>query len=143
MKPPYILLVEDSPDDIELTRRAFAKSRIANELVVVNDGEQACHFLFEGEAGNGRGYPRIILLDMHMPKLSGIEVLERIRADERTRLIPTIIMTASKEEEDALKSYRHGVNSFIRKPVDFEEFAEAVRQVGLYWLVLNEPPPIG
>jgi two-component system response regulator len=137
---PYILLVEDNPDDVELTRRAFAKSNILNELVVLSDGEQAREFLFERDCG-GRGLPRIILLDLKMPKLSGIEMLELIRRDERTRLIPTVIMTASKAEEDSLEGYRQGANSFIRKPVDFDGFAEAVRQVGLYWLVLNEAPP--
>lgn len=137
---PYILLVEDNPDDIELTQRAFANNHILNDLVVLTDGAQACEFLFESDR-DGRGFPRIILLDLKLPKLSGLEVLERIRGDERTRLIPTVILTASKHEEDSLRGYRHGVNSYVRKPVDFGEFVEAVRQVGLYWLVLNEPPP--
>ncbi len=140
MSKPYILLVEDNDDDIELTRRAFGKNHIANELVVLRDGSQACSFLFDG-ARDDRGMPQLILLDLKLPKLSGLEVLERIRADETTRLLPTVILTSSKQEEDLLEGYRLGVNSYVRKPVDFNEFVEAVRQVGLYWLVLNEPPP--
>jgi len=141
MSKPYILLVEDNPDDIELTQRAFAKNHIANDVVVLNDGAQACSFLFD-EDRSGRGMPQVILLDLKLPKVSGLEVLERIRADDATRLIPTVILTSSKQEEDLLEGYRLGVNSYVRKPVDFNEFVEAVRQVGLYWLVLNEGPPI-
>lgn len=137
---PYILLVEDNPDDVELTRRAFAKNHIANEVVVLNDGVQACEFLFDRNC-DGRSLPQVILLDLKLPKLSGLEVLERIRADHQTRLVPTVILTSSKQEEDLLEGYRLGVNSYVRKPVDFNEFVEAVRQVGLYWLVLNEVPP--
>jgi two-component system response regulator len=137
---PYILLVEDNPDDVELTRRAFAKNHIANEVVVLNDGVQACEFLFDRNC-DGRSLPQVILLDLKLPRLSGLEVLERIRADHRTRLVPTVILTSSKQEEDLLEGYRLGVNSYVRKPVDFNEFVEAVRQVGLYWLVLNEVPP--
>jgi two-component system response regulator len=137
---PYILLVEDNPDDIELTQRAFAKNHMMSEVVVLSDGVQACEFLFESDR-NGRGFPQIILLDLKLPKLSGLEVLQRIRADERTRTIPTVILTSSKQDEDLSEGYRLGVNSYVRKPVDFNEFVEAVRQVGLYWLVLNEPPP--
>jgi two-component system response regulator len=136
----YILLVEDNPDDIELTKRAFAKNHMTSEVVVLHDGVQACEFLFTGDRG-GRGYPHIILLDLKLPKLNGLEVLERIRADERTHLIPTIILTSSQEAVDRSEGYRLGANSYVRKPVDFNEFVEAVRQVGLYWLVLNEPPP--
>jgi two-component system, response regulator len=136
----YILLVEDNPDDVELTKRAFAKNRMTSEVVVLYDGVQACEFLFESDRG-GRGYPRIILLDLKLPKLTGLEVLQRIRADERTRLIPTIILTSSTESVDRSEGYRLGANSYVRKPVDFNEFVEAVRQVGLYWLVLNEAPP--
>jgi two-component system response regulator len=139
MSQPFILLVEDNPDDIELTKRAFAKNHIANELVVLKDGAEACEFLFSEDAD--RRLPQVILLDLKLPKISGMEVLERIRADERTQLIPTVILTSSKQEEDLLEGYRLGVNSYVRKPVDFNEFVEAVRQVGLYWLVLNEPPP--
>lgn len=139
MSKPYILLVEDNPDDVELTRRAFSKNHIANEVVVLNDGAQAVEFLFGDR--EGRGLPQVILLDLKLPKVSGLEVLERIRASDVTRLIPTVILTSSKQEEDLLEGYRLGVNSYVRKPVDFNEFVEAVRQVGLYWLVLNEGPP--
>ncbi|HTU82820.1 MAG TPA: response regulator [Candidatus Acidoferrales bacterium] len=137
---PYILLIEHNQGDIELTRRTFAKNRIANEIVVLRDGAEACDFLFSGERG-GHRLPQAILLDLKLPKVPGLEVLERIRADERTRRIPTVILTSSKQEEDLLEGYRLGTNSYVRKPVDFNEFVEAVRRVGLYWLVLNEPPP--
>jgi two-component system response regulator len=139
---PYILLVEDNEDDIELTQRAFNKNHIINEVVVLRDGAEACDFLF-GTGRGGRGLPQVILLDLKLPKISGLEVLEKIRADEHTHLIPTVILTSSKQEEDLLEGYRLGVNSYVRKPVDFNEFVEAVRQVGLYWLVLNEAPPQG
>jgi two-component system response regulator len=139
---PYILLVEDNEDDIELTQRAFNKNHIINEVVVLRDGAEACEFLF-GTGRGGRGLPQVILLDLKLPKISGLEVLEKIRADEHTHLIPTVILTSSKQEEDLLEGYRLGVNSYVRKPVDFNEFVEAVRQVGLYWLVLNEAPPQG
>jgi len=139
MSKPYILLVEDNPDDVELTRRAFEKNHIANEVVVLNDGAAACDFLFADRGG--RGLPQVILLDLKLPKISGLELLERIRNDEATKLVPTVILTSSKQEEDLLEGYRLGVNSYVRKPVDFNEFVEAVRQVGLYWLVLNEGPP--
>jgi two-component system response regulator len=138
---PYILLIEDNPDDIELTRRAFAKNRIANDIVIVRDGAEACDFLFNGTR-DGRPLPQVILLDLKLPKLSGLEVLERIRSDESTQYLPTVILTSSKQEEDLLEGYRLGVNSYVRKPVDFNAFVEAVRQVGLYWLVLNEAPPV-
>ena len=141
MNKPYILLVEDNTDDIELTQRAFAKNHIANEVVVVRDGEQATSFLFDDGVRGERPMPQLILLDVNLPKITGLEVLQRIRSDERTRLLPTVILTSSKQEEDLVESYRLGVNSYVRKPVDFNEFVEAVRQVGLYWLVLNEPPP--
>ncbi|MDE2480781.1 MAG: response regulator [bacterium] len=137
---PYILLVEDNPDDVELTRRAFAKNHIANEVMVLNDGAQAVEFL-SGAVREGRALPQVILLDLKLPKVSGLEVLEHIRADRATCLIPTVILTSSKQDEDLLAGYRLGVNSYVRKPVDFNEFVEAVRQVGLYWLVLNEAPP--
>ncbi len=137
---PYILLVEDNPDDIELTQRAFAKNHIINEVVVLRDGAEACEFLFERSRA-GRALPQVILLDLKLPKISGLEVLEKIRSTASTALIPTVILTSSKQEEDLLEGYRLGVNSYVRKPVDFNEFVEAVRQVGLYWLVLNEAPP--
>lgn len=140
MSKPYILLVEDNPDDIELTQRAFVKNHIVNDVVVVTDGAQAREFLASA-AASARGLPQLILLDLNLPKVSGLEVLQHIRADESTRLLPTVILTSSKQEEDLIEGYRLGVNSYVRKPVDFNEFVEAVRQVGLYWLVLNEPPP--
>ena len=142
MSKPYILLIEDNADDIDLTRRAFEKNHIANDVVVMRDGAQACEFLFDEQRATANGYPALILLDLNLPKVSGLEVLQRIRATEATRLLPTVILTSSKQDEDLIEGYRLGVNSYVRKPVDFNEFVEAVRQVGLYWLVLNEPPPI-
>jgi len=135
MGKPYILLVEDNPDDIDLTIRAFERNRIANEVVVVRDGAQACDFLFSEAHTHTRGLPALILLDLNLPKVSGLEVLQQVRAHATTQLLPTVILTSSKQEEDLIRGYRLGVNSYVRKPV------EAVRQVGLYWLVLNEPPP--
>ena len=139
-----ILLVEDNPDDIELTLRAFRKRRILNPVVVLRDGQEALDYLF----GTGRyadrepsGVPLVILLDLKLPRVDGLEVLRRIRADERTRMQPVVMLTSSVEEEDLIASYRLGVNSYIRKPVDFEQFVEVVGQIGLYWLLLNEPTP--
>jgi two-component system response regulator len=139
-----ILLVEDNPDDIELTLRAFRKRRILNPVVVLRDGQEALEYLF----GTGRyadrepsGVPLVILLDLKLPRVDGLEVLRRIRADERTRMQPVVMLTSSVEEEDLIASYRLGVNSYIRKPVDFEQFVEVVGQIGLYWLLLNEPTP--
>ena len=140
MSKPYILLVEDNADDIELTKRAFNKNHIVNEIVVVRDGAEAVEFLFN-DGRDGRDLPQFILLDLKLPKISGLEVLERIRKEPATALIPVVILTSSKQEEDRAAGYRLGVNSYVRKPVDFNEFVDAVRQVGLYWLVLNEPPP--
>jgi two-component system response regulator len=142
MSKPYILLIEDNPDDVELTKRAFAKNHIVNDVVVVTDGAQALEFLADA-ASQARDLPQLILLDLNLPKVSGLEVLERIRSGEATQLLPTVILTSSKQDEDLIEGYRLGVNSYVRKPVDFNEFVEAVRQVGLYWLVLNEPPPVG
>jgi two-component system response regulator len=138
-----ILLVEDNPDDVELTLRAFKKNNIANKIVVARDGVEALDYLFGKGAYAGRDtsdLPRIILLDLKMPKLDGLQVLERLRADERTRLVPVVILTSSKEEHDLVKGYKSGANSYVRKPVDFNQFVEAVRQIGLYWLLINEPP---
>jgi two-component system response regulator len=140
-----ILLVEDNPDDIELTRRAFRKNNIANELAIVRDGAEALDFLFCRGAYCHRDLadlPRLILLDLNLPKLDGLQVLERLRADERTRLVPVVILTSSKEEQDMISGYRHGANSYVRKPVDFNAFVDAVRQIGLYWLLINEVPPV-
>jgi two-component system response regulator len=139
-----ILLVEDNPDDVELTLRAFRKNNIANKMAIVRDGAEALDFLFCRGAYCHRDIadlPRLILLDLNLPKLDGLQVLERLRADERTRLVPVVILTSSKEEQDMIKGYRHGANSYVRKPVDFNAFVEAVHQIGLYWLLINETPP--
>jgi two-component system response regulator len=139
-----ILLVEDNADDEALTIRALAKNKISNEVVVARDGTQALDYLFGERAHEGRdtfALPQIVLLDLKLPKVDGMEVLRRIRADERTKRLPVVILTSSKEERDLLDGYELGANSYIRKPVDFTEFAEAVRQLGVYWLILNEPPP--
>ena len=144
MRNRTVLLVEDNPDDVDLTLRAFEKSHLANEIVVARDGAEALDYLFATGAHAGRDpsvMPEMILLDLKLPKLDGLEVLKRIRADERTRRLRVVILTSSKEERDVLRSYDLGANSFVRKPVDFVEFADAARQLGLYWLVLNEPPP--
>lgn len=139
-----ILLVEDSADDVELTLRAFRKSKILNEIVVVSDGVEALDYVFVTGAHAGRNpeaNPAVILLDLKLPKIGGLEVLRRLRADERTRRIPVVVLTSSNEERDILSSYDLGANSFVRKPVDFAQFAEAAQQLGMYWLVMNEPPP--
>ncbi|MDL1909240.1 response regulator [Chloroflexi bacterium CFX6] len=139
-----ILLVEDNPDDEALTLRALRKNNIANAMSVVRDGAEALDFLFCAGAyasRDPREMPQVVLLDLKLPKVDGLEVLRRIRADERTRLLPVVILTSSREEQDLLQSYSLGANSYVRKPVDFNQFVEAVRQLGLYWLVLNEAPP--
>lgn len=144
MAEKIILLVEDNPDDVELTIRAFRKNNIANEVVVARDGVEALEYLFGTGAHAGRdtsAQPVVVLLDLKLPRMGGLEVLERIRADERTRLLPVVILTSSKEETDLVSGYRLGANSYVRKPVDFTEFLDAARQLGLYWLVLNEMPP--
>lgn len=140
MKP--ILLVEDNPDDELLTLRALKKNHIQNEVVVARDGPEALSCLFGDQAtGQEPVAPSIVLLDLKLPKIDGIEVLRRIRNDPRTRLVPVVILTSSREEQDLINGYQLGANSYIRKPVDFPEFIQAVRQLGLYWLILNEPPP--
>jgi two-component system response regulator len=138
-----ILLVEDNPNDVELALHALKNNKIANSIHVVRDGVEALEFLFETGANAGKAInprPKVILLDLKLPKLNGLEVLKRIKSDERTQMIPVVVLTSSSEERDIVESYRLGVNSFITKPVDFEQFTEAVRQLGLYWLLLNQPP---
>jgi two-component system response regulator len=144
MKCKIILLVEDNPDDVSLTLRALKKNKILNEVVVVNDGVQALEYLFGTGAYADRDVnvmPQLILLDLKLPRLEGLEVLRRLRSDERTRLLPVVMLTSSDEEPDITDSYKLGANSYIRKPVDFAQFTEAVQQLGLYWLVLNQGPP--
>jgi len=140
MNNKAILLVEDNPDDEALTLRALKKNGILNEVALARDGQQALDYFF-GEGASARDVPAVVLLDLKLPKIDGLEVLRRIRADERTRLQPVVILTSSREEQDLMTGYRLGANSYIRKPVDFNQFMEAVRQLGLYWLVLNEPAP--
>jgi CheY-like chemotaxis protein len=140
MSGGVILLVEDNPDDEALTLRALKKNNIANEVFVARDGVEAVEYLF-GSADPPREKPSVVLLDLKLPKLDGLEVLRRIRADDRTRLLPVVVLTSSKEDRDLVESYSRGANSYVRKPVDFQQFVEAVRQLGLYWLVLNESAP--
>lgn len=144
MEKRTILLVEDNPDDVELTLRALKKYHIINEVVIARDGVEALDYLLGTGAYAGRDtsvMPSVILLDLKLPKIDGLEVLHRLRADERTKLLPVVIVTSSKEEQDLVNSYKLGANSYVRKPVDFVQFSEAVRQLGIYWLLLNEPPP--
>jgi two-component system, response regulator len=139
-----ILLVEDNPDDVALTLRALKRNNIQNEVITVRDGVEALDFLFGTGAYAGRDLtvmPDVILLDLKLPKVNGMEVLKKLRSEESTRLLPVVILTSSNEEQDRLNGYNLGANSYVRKPVDFTQFMEAVRQLGLYWLVLNEPVP--
>ena len=139
-----ILLVEDSPDDEVLALRALKKNNIKNEVVVARDGVEALDYLFGSGAYAGRDpnhLPEVVLLDLKLPKVDGLEVLRRIRADERTKLLPVVMLTSSLEEIDLVRCYSNGANSYVRKPVDFTQFMEAVQNLGLYWLVLNNPPP--
>ena len=140
-----ILVVEDNADDEALTLRALKKNNIGNQVFVVRDGAEALDFLFCTGAyaeRDPREVPEMILLDLKLPKVDGLEVLRRIRADKRTRLLPIVILTSSNQEQDLIEGYKNGANSYIRKPVDFNQFVEAVRQLSLYWLVLNEAPPL-
>ncbi len=142
MAEKFILLVEDNPDDEELTLRALRK--VANEIVVVRDGSEALEFVFGTGGFAGRDterMPAVVLLDLKLPKLSGLDVLQRLRADPRSRLLPVVVLTSSSEDEDMLRSYRFGANSYVRKPVEFASFANAVTQLGVYWMLLNETPP--
>ena len=143
-KDKIILLVEDNPDDEELTMRALKKNNISNEIVVARDGAEALDYLFARGKYSKRDtsiMPQLILLDLKLPKIDGIEVLKQIRSDDRTKLLPVVILTLSKEQQDLVDGYSSGANSYIRKPADFKEFVKAVGQLGLYWLVLNESPP--
>jgi CheY-like chemotaxis protein len=144
MKNNVIMLVEDNPDDEALTVRALRKNKIVNELVVARDGVEALDYLFGEGIHAGRKVeelPQVVLLDLKLPKLDGLGVLRRLRSDDRTKLLPVVILTSSNEEQDRINGYALGANSYVRKPVDFEQFVEAAKQLGLYWLVLNEPPP--
>jgi two-component system response regulator len=139
-----ILLVEDNPDDVALTLRAFERSNVANRVIVVSDGVEAVEYLHCTGAWADRDpsvMPQVVLLDLKLPRMGGLEVLERIRKDPRTELLPVVILTSSSEEQDLVAGYRLRANSYVRKPVDFREFSDAARQLGLYWLVVNEPPP--
>jgi CheY-like chemotaxis protein len=140
-----ILLVEDNADDEALTLRALKKNNIRNEVIVARDGAEALEYLFGTGKFAGRNtdfIPQVVLLDLKLPKVDGLEVLRRLRADQRTKLLPVVILTSSTEEQDRIKGYDLGANSYVRKPVDFSQFIDAVRQLGLYWLILNEAPPV-
>ncbi|MGH7700998.1 MAG: response regulator [Gemmatimonadales bacterium] len=142
MNPAKILLVEDNPDDIALTLRALKNNNITNDVVVAQDGAQALEYLFGTETTPAPDeLPAVVLLDLKLPKLNGLEVLQRIRADARTRLLPVVILTSSDEQRDLVDSYSFGANSYVRKPVDFVEFTRATKQLGLYWLLMNRAPP--
>lgn len=138
MRDGTILLVEDNPDDEILTMRALTKNKVANAVAVARDGQQALDYLLDA----AHEVPAIILLDLRLPKISGLDVLRRLREVPRLKLVPVIILTSSREEQDVIMGYRLGCNSYVRKPVNFEQFSEAVKELGLYWLVLNEPPPV-
>ncbi len=143
MNPGKILLVEDNPDDVALTLRALKSHNITNEVIVAQDGAQALDYLFGAKANAlGDELPAVVLLDLKLPKINGMEVLQRIRADEGTRLLPVVILTSSDEERDVIEGYSLGANSYVRKPVDFVEFTQAAKQLGLYWLLMNRAPPV-
>jgi two-component system, response regulator len=146
MESKIILLVEDNSDDVELTQRAFTKNNIFNKIIVAKDGQEALDYLF----GKGiykerelKDLPVLIMLDLNLPKINGLEVLKAIRQNEITKLLPVVILTSSNQDEDVASGYKLGANSYIRKPVDFKDFIEAVKSLGLYWLIWNEPPPVG
>ncbi|NKE72331.1 response regulator [Candidatus Manganitrophus noduliformans] len=144
MSKKTILLVEDNPDDEMLTRMALQENNLLNEIVVAHDGVEALDYLFGRGRHAGRDLndkPQVVLLDLKLPKLDGLDVLRAIRADDRTKFLPVVILTSSNEEQDLLAGYSFGANSYVRKPVDFQQFTDAVKQLGLYWLLLNEPPP--
>jgi DNA-binding response OmpR family regulator len=144
MDNKIILLVEDNPDDEALTLRALKKNNISNQVIVARDGAEALEYLFGTGQYSGRDAnltPQVVLLDLKLPKVEGLEVLRRMRANESTKLLPVVILTSSNEEQDRINGYDSGANSYVRKPVDFNQFIEAVRQLGLYWLILNEQPP--
>jgi CheY-like chemotaxis protein len=143
VKDKIILLVEDNPNDITMTKRALRKANILNEVVVAEDGAEALDYLFGTGKFSGRDInikPQVVLLDLNLPKIGGLEVLKRVRSDERTNLLPVVVLTTSNEDVDRVQSYRLGTNSYVRKPVDFDKFAVAVQQLGMYWLLLNEAP---
>ena len=145
MDNKIILLVEDNPDDVELTLRAFKKNNILNDVIVAKDGVEALDYLFGKGMYAGRDvkdWPIVVLLDLTLPKISGMEVLKAIRQNESTKLLPVVILTSSTQEEDVANGYKLGANSYVRKPVDFKEFVEAIGSLGLYWLIWNEPPPL-
>jgi two-component system response regulator len=141
--PIEILLVEDNPDDVELALYAFRRSQVTNRIQVVRDGEEALEYLFRTGAYADRAniVPRLVLLDLKLPKITGLEVLKRVRADPELRTLPVVVMTSSREDRDLTESYQLGVNSYILKPVDFAQFADVVEQLGMYWVILNQPPP--
>ncbi len=144
-QPVEILLVEDNPDDIELALHALKRNNLANQIEVVRDGAEALDFIFATGRHADRDinrFPRVILLDLKLPKVDGLEVLRRVKSDPRTRAIPVVMLTSSREERDIVESYQLGVNSYITKPVDFDQFMEVVRQLGLYWLLINQPPEL-
>ena len=145
MEQKHILLVEDNPDDVELTLRALTRQNVQNDVVVVRDGVEALDYLSLTDGNDKKephALPTVVLLDLKLPKVDGLGVLRRIRSDERTRLLPVVIVTSSKEEQDLIDGYSLGANSYVQKPVDFVQFSDAVKQLGLYWLLLNEPPPM-
>jgi len=142
VNPGKILLVEDNPDDVALTLRALKSNNITNDVIIAEDGAKALDYLFGADGGTGpEDPPAVVLLDLKLPKVNGLEVLRRIRSDERTRLLPVVILTSSDEERDVIDGYSLGANSYVRKPVDFVEFTQAAKQLGLYWLLMNRPPP--